>query len=151
MKLFHRLWVLGLVVVVVAGIAYAGFSNPSEAVAYRKAVMQVIGYHFKSMGAVVQGKADYDKVVFQRDASVVAAVAGSAWSDSLAEGSAAGDTRLKAPALTDKAGYLAISRDFEGAAMKLSAAAKAGGLNSAKAAFGEAAKSCKACHGAYRK
>ena len=151
MKALKRLYVLGMVLIFLAGIAYAGFSTPADAVAYRKSAMQLIGYHFKSMGAVVQGKMAYDTAVFQRDANVVAAVAGSAWEDSLAEGSAAGDTRLKASALTDKAGYLALSKDFESAAAKLAAAAETGDLDAAKAAFGATAKSCKACHGAYRK
>ena len=34
---------------------------------------------------------------------------------------------------------------------KLDAAAKTGNADSLKAAFGEAAKTCKACHDAYRK
>jgi cytochrome c556 len=34
---------------------------------------------------------------------------------------------------------------------KLNAAAKAGNADQLKAAFGEAAKTCKACHDAYRK
>ena len=40
---------------------------------------------------------------------------------------------------------------LEAEAVKLAAAAKTGNLDNLKAAFGEAAKTCKACHDAFRK
>ena len=151
MKTVTRLSILGLVVIVGVGIAYAGFSNPADAIKYRKSTMQVIGYHFKAMGAMVQGKVAYDKSAFERDAKIVAAVSDAAWEDALAEGSAAGDTTLKASALKDKARFLSLAKDFHASAVSLAAAAEKGDLGAAKGPFGETAKSCKACHGSYRK
>jgi len=151
MKTVTRFWIVGLAMMVGVGMAYAGFSKPADAIAYRKAAMKVIGYHFKAMGAVVQGKAAYDKAAFERDATMVAAVSDAAWADSLVDGSAMGDTTLKESALMDKAGFLALAKDFHAAAVSLAATAEKGDLDAAKGAFGETAKSCKACHGAYRK
>ncbi|MFH1984683.1 MAG: cytochrome c [Pseudomonadota bacterium] len=151
MKTLTRLSILGLVVLVGIGMAYAGFSNPADAVRYRKSAMQLIGYHFKSMGAVVQGKMAYDKAAFERDAMIVAAVSDAAWEEALAEGSAMGDTTLKESALKEKAAFMALSKDFHAAAASLAAAAEKGDLDAAKGTFGETAKSCKACHGTYRK
>lgn len=151
MKTLSRLSILGLVVIVGVGMAYAGFSNPADAVTYRKSAMRIIGYHFKSMGAVVQGKTAYDKAAFEKDARIVAAVSDAAWEDALADGSAMGDTTLKESAVKDKAGFLALAKDFHAAAVSLTAAAERGDLNAAKGAFGETAKSCGACHKTYRK
>jgi len=151
MKTVTRLSILGLILIVAVGLAYAGFSKPEDAVKYRKSAMQLIGYHFKSMGAVVQGKMAYDTAAFERDAKIVAAVSDAAWEDALAEGSAMGDTTLKESALKDKAGFLATAKNFHAAALSLAAAAEKGDLDTAKGAFGETAKNCGACHKTYRK
>ena len=41
-------------VAALTAVAAAQFANPDDAVNYRKAVMVMIGHHFKSMGAVVK-------------------------------------------------------------------------------------------------
>jgi len=151
MRTSIRLSILGLVVIFGVSLAYAGFSKPEDAVAYRKSLMLVIVHHFKSMGAMVQGQVAYDKAAFERDAKIVAAVSDAAWEDALTDGSAIGSSSLRASALSDKAGFLAKAKAFHAAATTLAAAAEKGDLDAAKAAFGETAKSCKACHGTYRK
>lgn len=152
MRAMHRLSILGLVLIVGAGIAYAGFSNPADAVTYRKSVMHIIGYHFKSMGAMIQGKMAYDKAAFEKDANIVAAAAESAaWADALADGSAIGPSHLKPSALKNKAAFLAIANNLGMAAANLAVAAKRGDMGAIKLAFGETAKNCKDCHGSFKK
>lgn len=151
MNTLIRLTIAVSVVMLCIGVAFAGFSSPEQAVAYRKGAMQVIKYHFGAVGAVIQGKAPYDKTAFETDAAIVAAVAGAAWKDSLVKGSADGATRLKASALGDPDGYAKMGKVFGEQADNLAAAARLGDMGEAKAAFGATAKSCKDCHGAYRK
>jgi cytochrome c556 len=136
---------------VMAGAAYAQFSKPDDAIAYRKAVMTLIVHHFKQMGAVVQGNAEYDKVVFEGNAKLVATLSTMPWEAFLSPGSDKGDTDMRSSALKDKDTFLKVAKDFEDASNNLMLTAAGGDLNTIKAAFGQTAQSCKACHGDFRK
>ena len=56
MKTLARAMVMVVVGTLIAGGALAQFAKPEDAIKYRKSVMVLIAQHFKSMGAVVQGK-----------------------------------------------------------------------------------------------
>ena len=71
MKTSVKLTVLLVACLLMAGAAYAKFAKPADAIKYRKSVMILIAQHFKGMGAVVQGKKDYDKNAFAANAEVV--------------------------------------------------------------------------------
>ncbi|MDJ0809335.1 MAG: cytochrome c [Desulfobacterales bacterium] len=140
-----------LILVVTCGVAWAQFAKPEDAVSYRKAVMQVIGRHFGQMAAVVKDQLPYDKDAFEFDSKVVAMMARLPWEASLVPGSYAGDTTLKEKALKDRDGFLAAAQKFEDASQELLTAAAGGDRGAIKSKFGATAKTCSACHKAYRK
>ncbi len=146
-----KLLTLMLILVVTCGVAWAQFAKPDDAVTYRKAVMQVIGRHFGQMAAVVKDQQPYDKDAFELNSKVVAMMARLPWEASLVPGSYAGDTTLKEKALKDRDGFLAAARKFEDASQELLTAAASGDRGAIKSKFGATAKTCSACHKAYRK
>ena len=68
MKTATRIAILAITVVLIGSVAYARFAKPQDAIQYRKAVMVLIGQHFKRMGAVIKGQAAYDPAAFTADA-----------------------------------------------------------------------------------
>lgn len=151
MKAVAQITVLILAVVLVAGGAYAQFDKPEDAIQYRKSVMVLIVTHFKRMGAVAQGKADYDKQAFAADADVVKLMATLPWEASLTPGSDKGDTTQSAAVFSKKDEFLKTAATFEAETAKLAAASTDGDFEAIKAQFGVVAQSCKACHNAFRK
>ena len=151
MKHKIKLLALILILVVMCGTVWAQFSKPEDAVTYRKAVMKVIGRHFDQMAAVVKDRQPYDKEAFESDSKVVAMMARLPWEASLVSGSYAGDTTLKEKALKDREGFLAAAKNFEDASQNLLTAAVSGDRGAIKSKFGATAKTCSACHKAYRK
>ena len=146
-----KLVTLALILTVTGGAVWAQFAKPEDAVSYRKAVMQVIGRHFGQMGDVIKERQPYDKDTFERNAEVVAMMARLPWEASLVPGSYAGDTTLKEKALEDREDFLAVARQFEDASQSLLTAAGSGDQGAIKSRFGTTAKTCSACHKAYRK
>lgn len=62
-----------------------------------------------------------------------------------------GETRAKPEIWTEQAKFKKGSDDLVAAAAQLNVAAKTGNLDNLKKAFGDAGKTCKACHDAFRK
>ncbi len=151
MKAVARITVLILAVVLVAGGAYAQFAKPEDAIKYRKSVMVLIVTHFKRMGAMVQGKVDYDKPAFTANAEVVKRMATLPWEASLTPGSDEGDTTQSAAVFSKKDEFLETAATFEAETAKLAATSMDGDFEAIKAQFGVVAQSCKACHNAFRK
>jgi cytochrome c556 len=143
---------MGLILAVLLGnAARAQFAKPDDAIAYRKAVMSLVGFHFNALGAVVKGEKPFAKDAAAKDAGLVDTLMGLPWEAFKVPGSDQGATRAKREALTDKAGFEKAAGASEAAAAQLAAAAKGGDLDAVKKAFGQAAQGCKACHAAYRK
>ena len=71
MRILARSLLCLMIVAIVAGAAYAQFAKPEDAIRYRQSVMTLIVHHFKQMGAVVQGKADYDRASFEDNAKLL--------------------------------------------------------------------------------
>jgi cytochrome c556 len=135
----------------IASAVYAQFAEPEKAIAYRKSVMVVIAHHFRSMGAVVQGKAAYDEKDFAANAKVVSLLASLPWEAALTPGSDKGDTTLSPDVFSKEADFRKAAAAFETATSKLTAEAMQGDLGTIKAGFAAVAKNCKACHSAFRK
>jgi cytochrome c556 len=133
------------------GAAYARFAKPEDAIKYRKAVMTIIVQHFGSMGAMVKGKVPYSQEAFANNAAVIEKVSVLPWEAFLAPGSDKGQTTMKSSVLKNQADFNALAQTFEMEVSKLSAAAKSGDFDAAKAQFGKVAQSCKACHSKTRK
>lgn len=142
---------LTLACVLVAGIVYAQFAKPEEAITYRKSVMNIIVHHFKLMATVVQGKTPFDKEAFVGDANVVAFMATLPWEAVLTPGSDKGDTTLSPVVFSHQADLKKIAKSLEADTANLVTVAKGGDLDAIRAEFGAVAKNCKACHSAFRK
>ena len=136
---------------ILIGAAFARFAKPEDAIKYRKAVMTIIVQHFGSMGAMVKGKVPYNQEAFANNAAVIEKVSVLPWEAFLAPGSDKGKTTMKSSVLKNQADFKALAQSFEMEVSKLSAAAKSGDFDAAKAQFGKVAQSCKACHSKTRK
>jgi cytochrome c556 len=151
MRTIARLTVAGVMVIFLSGVAVAQFVKPDDAIQYRKAVMVLIGQHFKRMGAVVQGKMPYDKDTFAANAALLETLAALPWDAVLAPGSDKGDTTLS-PVVFARSDELRETADtFARASAKLAETAGTGDLDAVKGDFNTVAQSCKACHSAFRK
>ena len=151
MKTLARITVFFVIVMLMAGVAAAQFAKPDDAIQYRKAVMVLIGQHFKRMGAVVQGKMPYDQDTFAANAALVETLATLPWEAVTAPGSDKGDTTMS-PAVFAKGDELKRTADeFEAAAAQLAQTAQGGDMDAIKGDFNTVAQSCKSCHKTFRK
>ena len=139
-----------VVLAVGIGFAYAQFAKPEEAIKYRKSVMTLIVQHFKGMGAVVQGKAPYDKDAFAKNAEVLEVLATLPWQATLEPGTDKGDTTLSATVFKKPDEFKKTAKTFENETAKLAQLASAGDLDGSKAQFGVVAESCSSCHKQFR-
>ena len=151
MKTMARLTILAVIGVLVAGIAVAQFAKPEDAIGYRKAVMSVIVQHFKQMGAVVQGKAPYDRETFASNAETVAMLARLPWDAFMEPGTEKGDTDMNSAVFEKKDEFLKLSLSFQNATAQLASAAETADVDGLKAPFNAVAQECKACHSGFRK
>lgn len=127
--------------------AAAQFAKAEEAIKYRQGALFVIGQHFGRLGAMAQGKIPFDAKAAQDNAEVVLNMSKLPWAG-FGPGTEGGKAK---PAIwKEQAKYKEHADKFEAEAVKLAAAAKTGNLDNLKAAFGDAAGTCKACHDAYR-
>ena len=151
MKLTTSITIFVLFAVFTFGAAFAQFAKPEEAVKYRKSVMFLIVQHFKRMGAVVQGKAAYDKDAFSANADAVEMLATLPWDAMRVPGTDKGDTTLSSAVFDKPAQFKKSADSFETATAMLAGTAKGGDLDAIKAQFGKVARNCGACHKQFRK
>jgi cytochrome c556 len=151
MKIMAKMMVLVVAGALMASVAVAQFAKPEEAIAYRKSVMFLIGQHFKRMGAVVQGKADYDQKIFAANAEVVKTLATLPWKAMLEPGTDKGDTTMTSAVFEKKDDFMKTAEAFQTNTAYLASAAQGADLNGVKAPFNEVAQNCKACHTTFRK
>jgi cytochrome c556 len=130
--------------------AQAQFAKPEDAIKYRKASFTVMGAHFGRLGAMANGRTPYDAKAAADNADVVATLSKLPWA-AFGEGTDKGDTRAKPEVWKEAAKYKEAAEKMQAEIMKLNTAAKAGNIDTLKAAFGPAAASCKACHDNFRK
>ncbi len=130
--------------------ASAQFQKPEDAIKYRKAAFTVLGSHFGRIGAVVQGRVPFDAKAVADNAQVVATLSALPFT-AFGDGTDKGDTRAKADIWQEMDKFKAGGSKMQEELAKLNAAAKGGNLDQIKATFGDAAKTCKACHDNYRK
>lgn len=133
-----------------AGSALAQFQKSEDAIEYRQGAFFVMGQHFGRIGAVVQGKAPFDAKTTADNAAIVATLSKlpfTAFGDDTKSGH---NTKAKPEVWTDRAKFDAAATKMQEEVAKLDVAAKTGDLDQIKAAFGNAGKSCKACHDDFR-
>jgi cytochrome c556 len=147
MKKLFSVLALAALAATVATPASAQFAKSEDAIKYRQGSLFVMGQHFSRLGAMANGRVPFDAKVAQENADIVASMARLPWA-----GFGAGTEGGKAqPAIwKEQAKFKEHADKLEADTDKLAAAAKTGDLAALKAAFGNAAGSCKACHDAYR-
>ena len=138
---------LAAVAATLSAPAAAQFAKAEEAIKYRQGALFVIGQHFGRLGAMAQGKIPFDAKAAQDNAEVVLNMSKLPWAG-FGPGTEGGKAKLAI--WKEQAKYKEHADKFEAEAVKLAAAAKTGNLDNLKAAFGDAAGTCKACHDAYR-
>ena len=146
MKVFSTL-ALAAVVATVALPASAQFAKPEDAIKYRQSALSVMGTHFSRLGAMANGKMPFDAKSAQESAEIVAFMSKLPWAG-FGAGTEGG--KSKPEVWKDQAKFNDLAGKMEAEAVKLNAAAKAGNVDSLKAAFGPAASSCKSCHDSFR-
>jgi cytochrome c556 len=142
--------VVGAVLGLLSGAAFAQFAKTEDAIKYRQSAMFLIGQHFSRMGAVVKGEAPYNKDGFEKNAVLVEALYRLPLEAFMTAGSDKG-SGMKADALAQKDKFTQMHTATEAELAKLVTAAKGGDVNAIKPQFGAAGASCKACHDAFRR
>jgi cytochrome c556 len=134
-----------------SGHAAAQFKDAKDAIEYRQGAMHVLGNHFGRVGAMVNNKVPFDAKAVQINAEIVAMMVKLPWAGFGVPGSDKGDTEAKAEVWSQPEKFKEAALKTQDAAEKLNAAAKTGSQDQVKVAFGDMAKTCKACHEDFRK
>ena len=133
-----------------AAPASAQFAKPEDAIKYRQSALFVMGQHFGRVGAMANGRVPFDAKVAAENAEIVADMAKLPWVGFGPGTDKGGNTKAKPAIWTENDKFKAGANKMQEEVAKLNTAAKTGNLDQIKAAFGEAAKTCKACHDDYR-
>ena len=149
MRLFAS-FTLAAAVATLSVPAMAQFQKPEDAIKYRKAALTVMAAHFGRIGAMASERAPFDAKVAAENAAIVESMSKLPWAG-FGAGTDKGETRAKPEIWTDGAKFKKASDDMVASAAQLNAAAKTGNLDNLKKAFGESARTCKACHDSFRK
>ncbi len=140
----------GAVLLAAALPAAAQFAKPSDAIEYRQGVLFAMGQHMGRIGAMANNKAPFDAKVAAENAEVLAYLSKLPFAG-FGPGTDKGhDTKAKPEIWKEKAKFDDLTKKMQDSVAKLATAAKSGEEAQVKAAFGEAAKSCKTCHDDFR-
>ena len=129
------------------GTAHAQFAKPEDAIKYRQSALTLIGSHFGRMGPVVKGQSDYNAEQIKANVATLKTLSTLPWAG-FGPGTEGGGARSEV--WSDAAGFKQAQEKFLTSVDNLSAAADSGDLGKVRAAFGDTAASCKACHDSYR-
>ena len=130
--------------------AAAQFAKPEDAVKYRKAAFTVMAAHFGRIGAMAQGRVPFDAAAAAANAEIVAEMAKLPYAGFVEGTSGTEKGQPNAKVWSERAKFDEGAKKLQDESVKLVAAAKANNLDQLKAAFGNTAGTCKACHDAYR-
>lgn len=123
----------------------AQFAKPEQAIKYRQSAMTIMATHFGRLGAMANGRVPFDATAAAENAAVVEAISKLPWA-AFGPDTDLGNTKAKPAIWKEPAKFKQGSEQMMAEVSKLAAAAKTGKLENLKAAFGPAARSCKACH-----
>ena len=142
-----RRLIVGLAALSVAAVA-AGAYAVEDPIFKRKSLMDANGAAAGAGGAMLKGEAPFNAAVAKSVFQTMHAVA-YPYGDYFPAGSDKGDTKASPKIWEDAAGFAAALAKFQ-KDTDAAIAAKAEDLEAFKAAFGQVASNCKACHDAYR-
>ncbi|HRD86196.1 MAG TPA: cytochrome c [Rubrivivax sp.] len=130
--------------------AAAQFQKPEDATKYRQSTMFVMANHFGRIGAMVNNRAPYDAAAATANAELVVTMS-RLHPTGFVEGTAGTQKgQANAAIWTKRAEFDTGMKAMQDEVGKLLTASRANNLDTLKAAFGEAAKACKACHDKFR-
>ncbi len=130
--------------------AAAQFQKPEDAVKYRKAAFTVMATHFGRLGAMAQGRVPFDGAAAAANAEIVADLSKLPFAGFVEGTSGTEKGPPKANVWSERAKFDGEAKKMQDAVAALAAASKANNLDQLKAAFGNAAGTCKSCHDAFR-
>ncbi len=141
----------------IVALAAAGFAvtaiaqkKPENVIHYRQSVMDMIGWNFAPLGAMVKGKIPFDAKDFALHAQRLEFL-GPQVLEGFSKGSDKGaETDAKAEIWTSFDDFQAKLSDFIDESKALNEAAKGGDEAKMKEQFKKTAGTCKACHDKYR-
>ena len=136
------------VLAISAGVAFAQFQKPEDAIKYRQSAFTVMANSFGKIGAVVKGEAPYNKDDVAKNAAVVAMISTLPW-QAFGPGTEGG--KAQSDIWSDNAKFKAAADKMQLAVANLNTAAQSGDLESIKKAFGAAGATCKGCHDDFKK
>lgn len=142
-----RRLIVGLAALSVAVVA-AGAYAVEDPIFTRKTLMDANGAAAGAGGAMLKGDAAFNADVAKSVFMTMRAVS-YAYGDYFPAGSDKGDTKASPKIWEDAAGFAAALAKFQQDA-EAAVAAKAQDLDTFKAAFGQVASNCKACHDVYK-
>jgi cytochrome c556 len=139
---------------VVAGLCVPGLvsaeSATEKAIRARQSSYYLMGQQMARIGATLKGDVAFDKAALETSADAVDVI-GRLVIDYFPAGSDQGsNTKAKAEIWKETPRFRQMAQAMQAESAKLKAAVHGGDLDAIKAAFGATAKSCKACHDAYR-
>ncbi len=133
-----------------AAQAQGAQSQGEKTLKYRKSLYQVLAYNFGPLGAMAQGKAPYDAAEFTRRAERVAMIAPLLSESFSADTKGLPNSELKPEMWANRADFDAKLKDLVDRSATLATVSKSGDFAKSKAAFFDAANTCKACHDKYK-
>jgi len=131
-----------------AGVAFAQFQKPEDAIKYRQSAFTVMANSFGKIGAFVKGDTPYNKEDVAKNAAVVATLSSLPW-QAFGPGTEGG--KAQSDIWSDNAKFKAAADKMQLAVADLNKAAQSGDQESIKKAFGVANGSCKNCHDDFKK
>jgi len=137
-----------IVLAIGAGVSFAQFQKPEDAIKYRQSAFTVMANSFGKIGAVVKGEAPYNKDEVAKNAAVVAMISTLPW-QAFGPGTEGG--KAQAAIWSDNAKFKAASEKMQLAVADLNKAAQSGDQEGVKKAFVAANGSCKNCHDDFKK
>jgi cytochrome c556 len=130
--------------------AAAQFQKPEDAVKYRKAAFTVMAAHFGRIGAMAQGRVPFDADAAAANAMIVQQMSVLPYAGFVEGTSGTEKGTPKANVWTERAKFDAAAKKMQNAVANLATVAKTKDEAKLKAAFGDAAGTCKACHDDFR-
>ncbi len=142
--------VAAVTLLVGSAVAQTPPSRADQAVAYRKAMYQVMYNNWVPLVGVVQGKVPFDAKAVQKRtarANFLAQMISEGFPADSQEGK---PTRAKPELWANRADFDQLMSTWQKSMVALEAAAKTGKLDKVTAAFNTTRDNCKACHDKYR-
>jgi cytochrome c556 len=148
MKKFSVFLLTSVAMTFVAPVS-AQFAKPEDAIKYRQSALFVMQQNFGRVAGMAAGKIPFDAKVAAESAAIAEFVGKLPWTG-FAPGTDKGQTKAKPEIWSDKAKFDDLATKMQNEMTKLSAAAKAGNLDSIKAAVNATGGVCKSCHDDFR-